>query len=49
MHGTGDEPITRQEDGDFGHAGDGFWLQGPGVVVENNVATGATGSGLILY
>ena len=49
MHGTGEEPITRQEDGDFGHAGDGFWLQGPGVVVENNVATGATGSGLILY
>ena len=27
MHGTGDEPISRQEDGDFGHAGDGFWLQ----------------------
>ena len=49
MHGTGDEPISRQEDGDFGHAGDGFWLQGPGVVVENNVAAGATGSGLILY
>ncbi len=49
MHGSGDEPISRQEEGDFGHAGDGFWLQGPGVVVENNVAAGATGSGLILY
>ena len=49
MHGTGDEPITRQEEGDFGHAGDGFWLQGPGVRVENNVVSGATGSGFILY
>ena len=49
MHGTGDEPITRQEEGDFGHAGDGFWLQGPGVRIENNVVSGATGSGLILY
>ena len=49
MHGTGEEPILRQEEGDFGHAGDGFWLQGPGVRVDGNVATGATGSGLILY
>ena len=49
MHGTGEEPILRQEEGDFGHAGDGFWLQGPGVQVDGNVATGATGSGLILY
>ena len=49
MHGTGEEPILRQEEGDFGHAGDGFWLQGPGVRVEGNVASGATGSGLILY
>ena len=49
MHGTGEEPILRQEEGDFGHAGDGFWLQGPGVRVEGNVAAGAKGSGLILY
>ena len=49
MHGTGEEPISRQEEGDFGHAGDGYWLQGPGVSVENNIAVGATGSGLILY
>ena len=49
MHGTGDEPISRQEDGDFGHAGDGFWLQGPGVRVLDNVAAGAKGSGLIVY
>ncbi len=49
MHGTGEEPILRQEEGDFGHAGDGFWLQGPGVRMEGNVASGATGSGLILY
>ena len=49
MHGTGEEPILRQELGDFGHAGDGFWLQGSGVEVVDNVVSGATGSGLILY
>ncbi|MFP6765156.1 MAG: G8 domain-containing protein, partial [Planctomycetaceae bacterium] len=46
-HGTGDHPTERADD--FGHAGDGFWFQGAGVSIENNVATGATGSGLILY
>ncbi len=49
MHGSRDEPQARQIHGDFGHAGDGFWLQGPGVRVENNIVSGATGSGLILY
>lgn len=49
MHGTGEEPIHRQEEGDFGHAGDGYWLQGAGVRVEDNIAAGAKGSGLILY
>ena len=49
MHGTGEEPILRQEEGDFGHAGDGYWLQGPGVRMDNNIAAGAKGSGLIVY
>ena len=49
MHGSREEPQARQVHGDFGHAGDGFWLQGPGVRVENNIVSGATGSGLILY
>ncbi|MEY2908272.1 MAG: hypothetical protein RLZZ602_795, partial [Pseudomonadota bacterium] len=49
MHGTREEPQSRQIHGDFGHAGDGFWLQGPGVRVEDNIVAGATGSGLILY
>ena len=49
MHGSREEPQSRQIHGDFGHAGDGFWLQGPGVRVENNIVSGATGSGLILY
>ncbi len=48
-HGTGESPVDRQFAQDFGHAGDGFWLQGPGVTVEGNVASGATGSGIILY
>ena len=49
LHGSREEPQARQVHGDFGHAGDGFWLQGPGVRVEDNVVSGATGSGLILY
>lgn len=49
MHGSREEPQSRQIHGDFGHAGDGFWLQGPGVWVEDNIVSGATGSGLILY
>jgi hypothetical protein len=48
-HGTGGSPVERQGDQDFGHAGDGFWFQGPGVTIEGNVAAGATGSGLIMY
>ena len=48
-HGTGESPVERQGDQDFGHAGDGFWFQGPGVTVEGNVSAGATGSGLIIY
>lgn len=36
MHGSREEPQARQIHGDFGHAGDGFWLQGPGVRVETS-------------
>ena len=48
-HGTGGAPVDRQFLHDFGHAGHGFWFQGPGVTVEGNVATGATGAGFIFY
>ena len=50
-HGSGESPVSRGFEGeDLGHSGDGFWFQGgTGLTVRNNVATGATGSGLIVY
>jgi len=43
--GSGESTYDRADD--FGHQGHAFWLQGPGIVMENNVATdcGNTGSG----
>lgn len=34
---------------DFGHEGNGFWFQGAGVSVTNNVAVGQAGHGFIWY
>ena len=34
---------------DFGHQGDGFWFQGGGVAVTDNVAVGQSGSGFFYY
>jgi hypothetical protein len=34
---------------DFGHQGDGFWFQGGGVSVTDNVAAGNTGPAFIYY
>ncbi|MEM8913246.1 MAG: G8 domain-containing protein, partial [Planctomycetota bacterium] len=34
---------------DFGWQGDGFWFHGPGVTVEDNVVSGATGHGYIYW
>jgi hypothetical protein len=34
---------------DFGHTGNGFWLQGPGVEVVNNVAAGHAGAGFAYF
>ncbi|MEM0913813.1 MAG: G8 domain-containing protein [Planctomycetota bacterium] len=48
-HGTG-LPPNAFEGEDFGHSGDGFWFQGGGgVAIRGNVASGATGSGIIIY
>ncbi len=47
--GSGDAIESRLRVNDFGHAGHGFWLQGPGVEVVDNVAVGANGSGYIYY
>jgi hypothetical protein len=38
--GSGQETVARTDLQDFGHEGSGFWLQGGGVAVENNVAAG---------
>jgi hypothetical protein len=34
---------------DFGHEGDGFWFQGNGLHIENNVAIGQAHAGYVLY
>src|SRR5262249_56600623 len=38
--GSGQDTIARNDIQDFGHEGSGFWLQGGGVAVEDNVAAG---------
>ena len=40
---------NRDEREDFGWEGDGFWFHSAGVTIENNVATGASGNGFILW
>lgn len=47
--GSGEGHKDRADIQDFGHSGDGFWFQGPGVTVSNNAASGMTGSGVVLY
>jgi hypothetical protein len=38
--GSGHDTVARNDIQDFGHEGSGFWLQGGGVAVEDNVASG---------
>ncbi|WP_197527586.1 G8 domain-containing protein [Posidoniimonas polymericola] len=47
--GTGLLPNARANVQDFGHSGDGFWLQGAGVAVTDNVVAGAQGHAFIYY
>lgn len=47
--GSGDGINDRDEQQDFGHQGDGFWFQGSGISVENNVASGHAGNGLVFF
>jgi hypothetical protein len=39
-YGSGDHIQSREFIHDFGHGGHGFWLQGPGVAVIDNIAAG---------
>jgi hypothetical protein len=38
--GSGHDTVARNALQDFGHEGSGFWLQGGGVAVEDNIAAG---------
>lgn len=42
--GSGDGLEAREDIFDFGHGGHGFWFQGPGVEVIDNISTGARDS-----
>ncbi|MEM9365921.1 MAG: G8 domain-containing protein, partial [Planctomycetota bacterium] len=43
------EPDARVATQDFGWQGDGFWFHGPGVRVEDNVVSGASGHAYIYW
>lgn len=43
------EPDARVATQDFGWQGDGFWLHGSGVTLEDNVVAGASGHGYIYW
>jgi hypothetical protein len=47
--GSGQSPGARAKIQDFGHNGVGFWFQGPGVAVENNIAVGQAYAGFFYY
>jgi hypothetical protein len=47
--GSGEATESRQYIQDFGHQGDGFWFQGAGITVTDNVAAGNDGSAVIFY
>ncbi|MCX7421806.1 MAG: hypothetical protein NT013_19965 [Planctomycetia bacterium] len=51
MHsqGSGQNILARQTFQDFGHQGDGFWLQGGNVSLTNNVAAGQRHSGFVFF
>jgi hypothetical protein len=46
--GSGDFILSRKDNNDFGHGGHGFWFQGPGIAVVNNIAA-ATRGGAFIY
>lgn len=47
--GTNEDIDARRNIADFGHEGDGFWFQGGGVEVENNVAAGQRNTGFVFF
>lgn len=47
--GSGDGLEAREDIFDFGHGGHGFWLQGPGVELVDNISTGARDSAFNIF
>jgi hypothetical protein len=47
--GTQLDTTLRSYIGDFGHGGEGFWLQGPGVAVSGNVVAGSAGGAFTYF
>jgi Ca2+-binding RTX toxin-like protein len=47
--GSGLAPNARENIQDFGHQGDGFWFQGAGISVTNNVSAGNEGNAFAYY
>jgi hypothetical protein len=47
--GSGDGLEDRQDIFDFGHGGHGFWLQGPGVEVVNNISASSHEAAFIFF
>lgn len=47
--GSGEQVSSRQNIGDFGHDGSGFWFQGGNVTVTNNVASGQRHAGFVFF
>ena len=48
-NGSGESMVSRIFVNDFGHQGDGFWLQGPGIEVIDNIAADQSGQGFVFY
>ncbi len=46
---SGDSVESRQTIQDFGHTGDGFWFQGAGISVVDNVSASSQGSAFFYY
>lgn len=47
--GSGEGIGSRTDIQDFGHQGDGFWFQGGGITVRDNVAAGQSGHGFVYF
>jgi hypothetical protein len=47
--GSGEDPGERDPIQDFGHEGNGFWFQGGGLIVENNVASSCGHAGFFYF